>query len=178
MATKVYTKGFQLPLMRPMPLLIPEPVKWWNIWGGFKNMQVRAQPRSWKIEEDYILDLPWIEGIICIPKGFIFDGASVPRVLWPFMAPTGIMFIAGLYHDVGYRYNHWFDENYNPVYVDAGRRFFDSEFEKIGSYVNDATFTPNVAWGGLWAFGFFAWNTRQKEGHDASVDFPPKVDKE
>lgn len=173
--TETYTKGIFLPIMRPLPLEIPEPVKWWNLWGGFKNVMVRSKPRSWEIMEDYLLTVPWYDIPLCVPAGFIFDGASVPRVLWPFMSPTGIMFLAGLYHDLGYRYNCWFDENYNQIEVEAGRSFFDSEFEKIGTYVNDATVTPNVAWAGLKVGGMFAWNKRRKEGHNATLDFPVKA---
>jgi len=169
-----YTKGLQLPLMRPLPLKIPKPVKWWNVWGGIKNLGVRLQPRKWLIEEDYYLNLPWLEMTICIPKGFVFDGASVPRFLWPFMAPTGIMFIAGLYHDFGYRYDSWIDANYKPVYKHAGKVFFDGQIEKTASYINDAKITPAVCWFGLIVAGFVAWNKRRKENHVLSTDFPEK----
>lgn len=172
--TKTYTKGFQLPLMRPVPLPIPEPAKWWNLWAKTKNVFVRAQPRKWTIEENYIMYFPWLDCKVCVPKGFVFDGASVPRVLWPFMSPTGIMFIAGLFHDLGYRYNCWFDENHNQIYCGHGQAFFDDQIERMGTYINDARTTPNICWAGLRLFGWAAWNKRRKEGHDASVDFPPK----
>lgn len=173
--TKTYTKGITLPVMRPLPLPIPEPVKWWNVWGGMKNIMVRMQPRSWEIMEDYLLEVPWFDKPLCCPKGFIFDGASVPRVLWPFMSPTGIMFLAGLYHDLGYRYNCWFDENYTIINEGAGQAYFDGQFEMIGSYVNDATTIPNLAWAGLRVGGFPAWNKRRKEGHNPRIDFPHKI---
>lgn len=176
--TNTYTKGIVMPIMRPLPLPIPEPVKWWNVVGKWKNLMVRMTPRSWEIMEDYLLHVPWRDKPLCCPYGFIFDGASVPRVLWPFMAPTGIMFLAGLFHDVGYRYNCWFDIDYNRIEEGSGKKFFDSQFEKIGTYVNDASTTPNIAWAGLAVGGFMAWNKRRKEGHDASIDFPVKVDNE
>lgn len=175
--TNTYTKGIVMPIMRPLPLPIPEPVKWWNLWGKFKNMRVRSKPRSWEIMEDYELSVPWRDKPICCPKGFIFDGASVPRVLWPFISPTGVMFLAGLFHDVGYRYDCWFDKDYNQIEVGVGQAWFDDQFERIGTYVNDASVIPNTAWAGLRIGGYPAWRKRRKEGNDASLDFPVKSPK-
>jgi len=169
---ETYNKGITLPLMRPIPLPIPQPAKWWNVWGKIKNLGVRMQPRKWLIEEDYLIDVPWFDITICIPKGFIFDGASVPRIFWPLMSPTGIMFIAGLYHDFGYRYNCWLDINYTPIFVDRGKVFFDGQIEKMGTWINDSIITPNVCWAGLVIGGWMTWYTRRKENKQASVDFP------
>jgi hypothetical protein len=37
-------------------------------------------------------------------EGFQFDGASIPRVLWAFLNPIGLLLIPGLIHDYGYRH--------------------------------------------------------------------------
>ena len=42
---------------------------------------------------------------IVIPEGFVFDGASVPRLLWGLLSPTGLLLIGGLVHDFGYRFD-------------------------------------------------------------------------
>lgn len=173
-----FLKGFDLPLMKPVPLPIPEPVAWWNIWGKIKNLFQRAQPRRWEIMEDYSFYVPWLNTTIWIPKGFIFDGASIPRLLWPFMAPTGVMFIAGLFHDFGYRYNSWADENNEPIYHGAGKEFFDDQIERMGTYINDITVIPNVCWFGLVIGGWKTWNTRRKENAQVQEDFPSKIIKE
>ena len=39
-----------------------------------------------------------------IPKGFKFDGASVPKFLGQFLSPVGVLLIGGLIHDYGYKY--------------------------------------------------------------------------
>lgn len=171
---KTYTKGITLPIMRPVPMPIPEPVPWWNLWGKTKIIFFRARPRTWEIMEDYLFYIPWLDITICIPKGFIFDGASIPRPLWPFMAPTGMMFIAGLFHDCGYRYNSWMDKDYNPIFKDAGKKFFDEQFKRMGKYINDAFATSNIAWAALYAFGFLGWKAGRKENRQISVDYPPK----
>jgi hypothetical protein len=111
---------------------------------------------------------------VCIPEGFIFDGASVPRPLWAIMSPTGLMFIAGMFHDFGYRYNCWIDKNYNPLFVGAGQRFFDTNFKKIGIYTNDATFISNTAGLTLDMFGFIAWGGARKRDMKVEFDYPVK----
>jgi hypothetical protein len=40
-----------------------------------------------------------IYGRICIPEGYVSDGATVPRLLWAVFSPTGILFVASLVHD-------------------------------------------------------------------------------
>jgi len=40
---------------------------------------------------------------ITIPEGFICDGQSVPRILWSFMRPDGLVRMAALNHDILYR---------------------------------------------------------------------------
>ncbi len=58
---------------------------------------------------DFYLTLPpkykWLthDVRVRIPKGFIFDGASVPRMFWVSFSPTGILFIPSVIHDFAYR---------------------------------------------------------------------------
>lgn len=56
-----------------------------------------------KGEEAYQLIEPWsffsMATNVVVPKGFIADGASVPRALWPFMPPDGTHRAAALAHD-------------------------------------------------------------------------------
>ncbi|MCK5016983.1 MAG: DUF1353 domain-containing protein [Candidatus Peribacteraceae bacterium] len=170
--TKTYTKGIPMPIMIPLPIPIPKKVNWWNLWGHIKNIGVRAQPRKWRIEKDYILYIPWLKRYVCVPKGFVFDGASVPRIFWPIMSPTGLMLIAGLFHDVGYRYDCWFDVKHNPIYVGFGKTFFDGQIKEMGEWINDTVIIPYICWAGLFIGGCFTWTTRRKENRIASDDFP------
>ena len=38
-----------------------------------------------------------------VPRGFISDGASVPRLLWPILRPDGLIRAAALVHDYMYK---------------------------------------------------------------------------
>jgi hypothetical protein len=170
-----YDTWLKMPLMRPVPIPTPKSVKWYDVVGQIKMASYRMETRNWRIETDYLFFIPWLNVEVCIPGGFVFDGASIPRPLWSFMAPTGIMFIPGLFHDFGYRYNCWLDKNYNPIFIGEGQNFFDENFKKIGIYTNDATNVSTIAWGALKVFGFIAWNSHRKEGNSVESDFPPKV---
>ena len=86
------------------PILEPLPIKtkgfgWWKkLWIWI------SATRKFKVREDYTYYIPWLDVTVLIPAGFIFDGASIPRMFWPLLSPTGILFIPGLLHDYGYKY--------------------------------------------------------------------------
>ena len=71
------------------------PFKKENVW----------QRRLWIIIEDWYFRLPKGTTII-IPTGFTFDGASIPRCLWAFLSPTGLLFRASIIHDFACDYGY------------------------------------------------------------------------
>lgn len=165
----------KMPLLRPCPIPTPKPIDWYDVKGHLELASYRSETRNWRIEEDFLFFIPWLNTQVCIPGGFVFDGASIPRPLWSVMSPTGIMFIPGLFHDFGYRYNCFIDKNYKPVFVNSGQKFFDEQIRDLGIHCNDATTASYVTYSALRAFGFAAWNERRKEGCKIEVDFPQKV---
>lgn len=60
--------------------------------------------RNWKVvtEFDYHTDIGSL-GIVHVPAGFLTDFASVPRVLWRVLPPTGKYGKAAVVHDYLYR---------------------------------------------------------------------------
>ena len=54
--------------------------------------------RKWLFLEPWTPTSPSL-GKLHIPKGYVSDGATVPRLLWMFFSPTGVLFIASLWHD-------------------------------------------------------------------------------
>ena len=125
--------------------------------------------RKWELVFDYYIYLPWLEKEVKVPGGFIFDGASVPKPLWPLLNPTGILLIPGLLHDYGYKYNCWLDEEDNKIFDKAGQKFFDQQFGKVAMYVNDMKFLDKNAFYALRLFGFKAWNDHRKEDKKIGV---------
>src|SRR6056300_1398757 len=58
--------------------------------------------RNWGLVEDWTYNIDGTEYII--PKGFQFDGASIPKFLRTFFSPVGVLLIGGLVHDYMYQY--------------------------------------------------------------------------
>lgn len=56
-----------------------------------------ADWRNWRIEEPLTYDD--VNGSVTVPKGFVTDGASVPRALWMFVPSWGRYSRAAVVHD-------------------------------------------------------------------------------
>lgn len=117
--------------------------------------------RKWRVIEDYYFTLP-DDAKVVIPKGFEFDGASVPKPLRSLLSPTGCLFIAGLFHDYGYRYDKLIGVTtggqfyvYMPT---AGKMYWDNLFRKISNQTNGLKHINKAAYVMLALFGFWSWN--------------------
>ena len=60
--------------------------------------------RKWKVMEDYAVWSGALKTLIIIPEGFIFDGASVPKIFHSILGPTGMLLYGSCPHDFGYIY--------------------------------------------------------------------------
>lgn len=132
-------------------------------WGDQVKVWLFESQR-WEITEDYNYLLPNGRWIV-IPKGFIFDGASIPRPFWFLLSPTGLLLIPGLLHDYAYKYNQliaYFDGKRIPYLEGAGRAYWDDMFKRIGKEVNGMSVVSDVTWAFLYLFGGFAWNKHRK----------------
>ena len=56
----------------------------------------KVDKRSWLILED------WVTPYFTVKKGFISNGANIPRLLWSIMSPAGVLFEASILHDYFY----------------------------------------------------------------------------
>lgn len=150
-----------------MPKLIPIPIPTKGK-GFFTRLWIwRTSPRKWMMAEDWKYKLPGRRPVIVIPKDFIFDGASVPRVLWSLVSPIGLLLIPGLIHDFAYRYDFLWaicvDDKYvYKHYVCAGRKYWDSLFEEVAAEVNGTVFIDFLAMLAIRFFGFIAWRNNRK----------------
>lgn len=141
-----------MPILRPIPI----DTKGKSILGKIKAWLF--VPRKWEVAKDYFLYVQYLHIDLKIPAGFIFDGASVPRVFWLFLHPLGILLIPSLFHDYAYRYKCLASRNAEGIYK-KDRMFFDEMFLKISYQVN-GIYTPDfIAWYLLRLFGW--WSYRQ-----------------
>ena len=89
-----------LPKIQPIAIPTKGLSYWKRVWVWWTCV------RKWQLIEDWYFYIPDTPYKFIIPKGFVFDGASIPRFLWVLLAPTGILFIPALVHDFAYQYNY------------------------------------------------------------------------
>ncbi len=100
-----------------------------------------------------------------IPKGFTFDGASIPRPLWAILSPVGLLLIPALIHDYAYKFNKLISINngHKTSYMNgAGRIKWDNLFKKVAVDVNGFTLINRAAWFFLILFGWIDWYKHRK----------------
>ena len=90
-----------------------------------KVQETKEHPRHWKTLTD--LEIQLSDGyILKIPKGYVWDGASVPKILWFIFPPIDDGLLGDLIHDKLWEDKqaqfHYF--NYNTY---KARKFADKE---------------------------------------------------
>jgi hypothetical protein len=124
---------------------------------------IKLYTRKWLIYENYFLDIPG-HPTIFIPKNFIFDGASIPKIFRIFLSPVGVLLIPGLIHDYGYFYNTLYcmkNGRVQPYMSGAGKASFDKLFLEVANEVNGLTKINKSAYLAVKYFGGFAWKSHK-----------------
>ena len=96
-----------------------------------------------------------------IPKGFKFDGASVPKFLAQFLSPVGVLLIGGLIHDYGYKYETLLKKDGTTI-DKRSQRWMDAVFRDINIEVNGFYFLNYLAYWALRVGGWVAWKKHRK----------------
>tara|TARA_R110001599_G_scaffold348707_1_gene576219 strand:- start:4672 stop:5082 length:411 start_codon:yes stop_codon:yes gene_type:complete len=81
-----------------------------------------------------------------VTSGFITDGASVPRLLWPLFPPYGKLFPAAIIHDWNY---------YKQVIT---RKQADSQFKSNMKHCGMSWITRTIIYRSVRLFGGIAWH--------------------
>ena len=115
--------------------------------------------RHWEIVKDFRYSLNGEDYII--PKGFKFDGASVPKFLAQFLSPVGLLLIGGLIHDYGYKYETLLLRNGKTI-GNKDQKWMDQTFRDINIEVNGFYLLNYLAYWALRVGGFVAWNKHRK----------------
>ena len=117
--------------------------------------------RKWEIVNDFNFELNGVEYII--PKGFTFDGASVPKFLATFLSPVGVLLIGGLVHDYAYKYAGL---KTKTAMLNLDQKQSDKIFRDINIEINGFYFLNYLAYWALRLGGWFAWNKHRKKQGD------------
>jgi hypothetical protein len=144
----------ELPHLQPIPIK----TKGKGFWKGIIMWLLGT--RNWVILKDFEYTMNGTNYVI--PKGFSFDGASIPKFLRTFFSPVGVLLIGGLVHDYMYKYAACkpADKKGQLLLVDQKRS--DEIFRDINIEVNGFYFMNYLAYWSLRLGGFVAWNGHRK----------------
>ena len=115
--------------------------------------------RHWEVVKDFSYSIN--KQNFVIPKGFKFDGASVPKFLAQFLSPVGVLLIGGLIHDYGYKYETLLLKNRKTIGI-RSQQWMDKTFRDINIEVNGFYFLNYLAYWALRLGGWVAWNKHRK----------------
>ena len=143
----------EMPQMSPIPI----PTKGKGFWKAIFLWVFGT--RQWIVSKDFVYSMHGKQYVI--PKGFQFDGASVPKFLAQFLSPVGVLLIGGLIHDYGYKYETLLLKNKKTIGIKS-QKWMDETFRDINIEVNGFYFLNYLAYWALRLGGFVAWNKHRK----------------
>ena len=143
----------KMPLIQPMPI----PTRGKSIFRAIWIWMMHS--RKWSVAEDW--DFTINGENFFIPKDFIFDGASIPRIFWVLLNPIGLLLIPGLIHDYAYMFSKLKFKT-----GEDGPKMTQSEcdmtFREVAIAVNGFKVINWFAWFMLFCFGGFAYRKHRR----------------
>ena len=133
------------------------------------HLDLGADDKTWILmNSNFCYEVGYLgsEELICVPTGFITDLASVPRLLWPIVNPTGSRISRGaVVHDYLYR-SAAMREKYKRKDAD---RIIRNAIKAAGGPSSRAF----IVWLALRMFAWWAWHKGGK-GTDKTLVLPLK----
>jgi hypothetical protein len=149
----VIVKYETMPAMRPLPI----PTKDKGFFGAVIMWLIAS--RQWQLAADWKFTIDGVPYVI--PAGFTFDGASIPKFLWTYLSPTGVLLMPGLIHDWVYKYKSLKRADNRPT-PELNQKECDALFCDLAIAINGFKFINKAAYLALRAFGWMAWNKHRK----------------
>jgi hypothetical protein len=115
--------------------------------------------RQWQISEDWHFKIHGSSYVIT--KGFIFDGASIPKYFWNYLSPVGVLLMPGLIHDWVYKYQYLKCSDGTQTKT-LSQKDCDIMFRDLAIEINGFVVINHIAYYALRAFGWMAWNKHRK----------------
>ena len=158
MAIKI--KYEEMPHMSPVPMETKSKGLFGGIWLWI------ATTRKWQIEKTWKFHITH-EGnthptYYQIPKGFVFDGASVPKFARSWLSPMGVLLSGGLVHDYVYKFEVLRLGGKKGSTEKKSQKWADELFRDICIDVNGFKVINYLAYYALRLGGFMAWNGHRK----------------
>ena len=156
-------RPYNMPILRPITI----PTQGLGFFKRYKNWLFGI--RQWEVMEDWTYTLRSGRQIF-IPAGYIFNGASIPRIFWGILSPTGILLIPALPHDFAYEYGWVWMIGKDGVKEKFGkgieRKYWDDLFMQMAIRVNGFKVINKIARFGLFIGSKWAWNKHRKNDTD------------
>jgi len=156
-----------------VPIVIPTKDQPW-----YKRAMKAFARRKWRLIEDYIFWIPSLGQWCKIPAPLDFDFASVPRIFWPVLDPTGVLLIPSMPHDFGYRYGCLLlsDTKSGPwECVEMDRKALDDLMHDLCNAINGTPVLSDLAWAAVRAGGYFTWKSWRDSKQSVFDDYPAAV---
>lgn len=131
--------------------------------------------RKFEVMENYFLWWEEKQRFILIPKTFIYDGASVPKLLGTIYSTVGVLFLGAGPHDVGYKYEGLFLVNPDTgelVFQKMSKSELDVLFDELCRQETGMSTATRLAKHTLTVAGIIPWLRYRKENHKPEDDFP------
>tara|TARA_R100001480_G_scaffold103089_1_gene106193 strand:- start:459 stop:1037 length:579 start_codon:yes stop_codon:yes gene_type:complete len=154
--TRIGFKYTDYPVLKPLPIKTKGK-------GFFKMLTMWLfGVRHWEIVKDFEYELRGETYVI--PKGFQFDGASIPKFLHTFLSPVGVLLIGGLVHDYAYKYETLLKKNKKDTMGIINQKKADEIFRDVNIEINGFYLMNMLAFWSLRIGGFAAWKKHRKAG--------------
>jgi hypothetical protein len=141
----------------------------------------RLSMRLWELKADWIIYCEYLHCWIKVPKGFIFDGASVPKLFHSLINSTDSLFYGAVVHDFIYRFNQLIictDEDYGrwTLAFNVTRKKADLLLKEVSIQADDVKFPVSASYFIIKYAGVFAWNRARHRGCKLATPYPPATD--
>jgi len=152
MSVKIKYK--EMPHMKPITIETKSKGFFGGIWMWI------ATSRKWEITSNFLFTIDNTNYVI--PKGFIFDGASVPKYFRSWLSPMGVLLVGGLVHDYAYKYETLRLSGKPKALTKKNQKWCDQLFRDINIDVNGFKIINYIAYYALRLGGWLAWNGHRK----------------
>jgi len=145
---------------KDMPHIKPLPIetKSKGFFGGIYLWLVTT--RKWQLVADWHFTLDSTKYVI--PKGFVFDGASVPKYFRSWLSPTGVLLLGGLCHDFLYKHEVLLLAGKKKATSKKTQKWCDQTFRDINIDINGFKIINYGAYYALRLGGWLAWRKHRK----------------
>ena len=128
--------------------------------GSLESVKVRqlGATADYEVVEDYSYDASGYK--ITVPKGFVYDRASIPGIFWVIMDQDSLSNVAPLFHDFLYRNGGKLDKKYVVPYRTFSREETDSLFSELMAKSGVVEWRRKAAYKAVRNFSEKYWNSK------------------